>query len=52
MCGLRQSVATEKEGMGKTAAGPLAPLMPLLLTELTGKRLGEWLDVEVVKRPT
>jgi integrase len=42
----------KKRGKGKTSPGPLASLMPLPLTELTGKRLGEWLAVEKVKRST
>lgn len=42
----------KKRGSGKTSPGPLAPLMSLPLTALTGKRLGEWLAVEKVNRST
>lgn len=35
-----------------TVAGPLAPLMPLPLLELTGERIAEWLAAEAATRPT
>lgn len=41
-----------KRGGGVTMAGPLASLMPLLLSELTGPRVAEWLAAENSTRPT
>ncbi len=35
-----------------TVAGPLAPLLPLPLSELTSDRLAAWLEQEKTKRPT
>jgi integrase len=42
----------KKRGKGLTEAGPLASLMPLPLTELTGSRVADWLKNESTKRPT
>jgi len=42
----------KKRGAGKTSPGPLAALMPLPFSELTGERIGEWLSIEAGKRPT
>ncbi|MES2355203.1 MAG: integrase family protein [Pseudomonadota bacterium] len=42
----------KKLGSGLTIAAPLAVLMPLLLSELTGNRIAEWLESEAAKRPT
>lgn len=41
-----------KRGAGLTVAGPLAALMPLLLSELTGPKIAEWLEAETATRPT
>lgn len=35
-----------------TISGPLAPLFPMLLSELTGESLARWLSDESAKRPT
>ena len=40
------------EGRGKTKAGPLAALMPLKLSELTGETVGRWLEREAKHRAT
>lgn len=45
------SVAKRK-GVGMKKPGPLAPLMPLRLDEITSDFLEEWLKTEVEKRPT
>lgn len=42
----------KKRGTGETVAGPLAPLMPLLLSQLTPPRIAEWLKKEAEVRPT
>lgn len=39
-------------GKGETVAGPLAPLMKLLLSELTPAKIAAWLDREAATRPT
>jgi integrase len=41
-----------KRGEGITVAGPLAPLMTLLMIDLTGERIALWLETEAAKRPT
>lgn len=40
-----------KRGKGQIVAGPLAELMPLLLSELTRERVDPWLEAEAAKRP-
>lgn len=42
----------KKRGKGKTSPGPLAPLMPLRLSELTAQRVSTWLADEAQTRPT
>ncbi|MES2016995.1 MAG: integrase family protein [Pseudomonadota bacterium] len=42
----------KKRGKGMTVAGPMAPLMSLALSELTGQRISEWLESEAATRPT
>ncbi|MBA5686978.1 tyrosine-type recombinase/integrase [Rugamonas apoptosis] len=42
----------KKRGKGETVAGPLAPLMKLLLSELTATKIAEWLEREAAARPT
>jgi len=42
----------KKRGNGLTVAGPLASLMPLLLSDLTSDKVAEWLDKEAAERPT
>ena len=42
----------KKRGKGLTEPGPLASLMPVALSELTGNRVADWLKIEAVKRPT
>jgi integrase len=39
-------------GKGLTEPGPLASMLDLRLSELTGKRIGAWLSAEVEIRPT
>jgi len=41
----------KKRGKGLTEPGPLATLMPLKLSDLSAVRIGDWLEVEAVKRP-
>jgi integrase len=41
-----------KRGDGKTMAGPLASLLDVKLSDLTGERIAKWLAVETVTRPT
>lgn len=41
-----------KRGEGLTIAGPLAALMDVPLSELTGPRIAAWLETETVTRPT
>jgi len=41
-----------KRGKGKTEPGPLASLMPVLLSDLDGTRIAKWLDSESTTRPT
>ena len=43
---------TKKRGPGLTVAGPMASLMPLALTDLTGERIAAWLEAEAASRPT
>jgi len=40
-----------KRGKGKIAAGPLAALMPLRLSDLTRQAVDSWLEDEAAKRP-
>ncbi len=42
----------KRRGVGKTKAGPLAPLMSLRLFELTGDRIATWLEEEARTRAT
>ena len=42
----------KKRGKGLTKPGPLAPLMPLKLSELTAERIAAWLKLEAAKRAT
>jgi integrase len=42
----------KKRGKGRTIPGPLAPLMPLKLSELTSERVSAWAAEESVKRGT
>jgi integrase len=44
--------AQKKCGDGLTTAGPLASLMPLLLSDLTSNKIAEWLEAESANRPT
>jgi integrase len=41
-----------KRGKGKTMAGPLAVLLDVKLSDLTGERVTKWLDKETATRPT
>ncbi|WP_428852565.1 tyrosine-type recombinase/integrase [Imbroritus primus] len=41
-----------KRGKGVTVAGPLAVFRPLKLSELTGERIAQWLEVEANQRST
>jgi integrase len=49
---VRRGGEPKKRGAGLTEPGPLASLLDLKLTGLTGKRIGEWLAAEAEKRPT
>jgi integrase len=42
----------KKRGKGLTVAGPLAPLMPLALCELTDAKIAQWLEDEAKRRST
>ncbi len=42
----------KKRGGGVTEPGPLASLLDVRLSDLTGKRIGEWLASETSVRPT
>jgi integrase len=42
----------KKRGKGLTVAGPMAPLMPLALADLTAERVAAWLEKEAAERPT
>ena len=42
----------KKRGEGVKVAGPLAPLMPVSLSELTGTTVATWLKKEKASRPT
>lgn len=42
----------KKRGKGLTVAGPLAPLMPLKLSDLNAERVASWLHDESQSRPT
>jgi integrase len=42
----------KKRGKGLTVSGPLAPLMPILLSALTGDTVAEWLTKETTERAT
>lgn len=39
-------------GKGVTVSGPLAALMPIQVSKLTGECIGNWLESEAAKRPT
>ncbi|WP_035882567.1 tyrosine-type recombinase/integrase [Cupriavidus metallidurans] len=41
----------KKRGKGLTEPGPLAPLLPLRLADLSAECVSEWLAVEAAKRP-
>lgn len=43
---------SKRRGNGETTAGPLAALMGLKLSELTAKKVGDWLASEAKSRPT
>ena len=43
---------SKKRGKGLTVAGPMAPLMPLALADLTAERVAAWLEKEAAERPT
>jgi integrase len=49
---VRRGGEPKKRGKGLTEPGPLAPLLDVKLSDLTGKRIGEWLAAEAEKRPT
>jgi integrase len=42
----------KKRGKGETVSGPLAPLMPVLLSALNGDKIADWLATESAKRAT
>lgn len=43
---------SKKRGPGLTVAGPMAPLMPLALADITAERVAAWLEKEAAERPT
>ncbi len=43
---------TKKRGNGLTVPGPMAPLMPLRLADLTAEKIAIWLESAVKSRPT
>ncbi|ATE62430.1 tyrosine-type recombinase/integrase [Thauera sinica] len=42
----------KKRGKGLTEPGPLAPLRPIKLPEVTGEHIAQWLADEAARRPT
>jgi integrase len=44
--------AEHKRGSGTTIAAPLASLLSVKLSDLTGERIAQWLDKETATRPT
>ena len=42
----------KKRGKGLTSQGPLYPLMPLKLSDMTGDTIASWMEDEVAERPT
>ncbi|WP_175957656.1 integrase family protein [Burkholderia sp. BCC0405] len=42
----------KKRGKGLTSQGPLYPLMPLKLPDITGDTIASWMEGEVTERPT
>lgn len=49
---VRRGGEKKVRGKGLTEPGPLASLLDVRLSDLTGKRIGEWLATEAEKRPT
>ncbi len=49
---VRRGGEVKKRGKGLTEPGPLASLLDVRLSDLTGKRIGSWLAKEVKERPT
>lgn len=49
---VRRGGEPKKRGKGLTEPGPLASLHDVKLSDLTGKRIAEWLAAEAEKRPT
>lgn len=49
---VRRGGEKKLRGKGLTEPGPLASLLDSKLSELSGKRIGEWLAAEAEKRPT
>ncbi|HJV75185.1 MAG TPA: integrase family protein [Noviherbaspirillum sp.] len=49
---VRRGGEQKKRGKGVTEPGPLASLLDVKLSDLTGKRIGAWLAAEAEKRPT
>ncbi|WP_420476238.1 tyrosine-type recombinase/integrase [Noviherbaspirillum sp. ST9] len=49
---VRRGGEPKKRGKGLTEPGPLASLLDVKLSDLSGKRIGEWLAAEAGKRPT
>ncbi len=48
----QDGTAERRKGKGQHKPGPLAPLMPLCLSNLTPDRLEQWIGKEVADRPT
>lgn len=49
---VRRGGEKKVRGKGLTEPGPLASLLDVRLSDLTGKRISEWLATETEKRPT
>lgn len=49
---VRRGGEPKKRGKGLTEPGPLASLLDVKLSDLSGKRIGEWLAAEAEQRPT
>lgn len=49
---VRRGGEVKIRGKGLTEPGPLAPLLSVRLSDLTGKRIGAWLAKEAKERPT
>lgn len=49
---VQQGGEPKRRGKGLTSAGPLVSLLATKLSDLTGKRIAAWLELETATRPT